>query len=111
MKSVFDDLKQNLSDKIDKETGTLNSSITALSEKIDKGISGVFAEQFHLYFDQRMQRIIGVIFTLAAFAAALYKGLIQSAPQRQQFYWLLGLGVLLLIATLTLTRSPKPPKS
>jgi deoxycytidine triphosphate deaminase len=111
MKSVFEDFKKDIGDKIERETGTISTSIAGISEKIDKGISGAFAEQFHLYFDQRMQRIIGVVFTLAAFTGALYKGLIQNAPQREQFYYLLGLGVLLLIATLTLTRSPRPPKS
>jgi deoxycytidine triphosphate deaminase len=107
MKSVFDEFKRDIGGKIDTETGTINSSIAALTEKIDTGIRGVFAEQFHLYFDQRMQRIIGIIFTLATFAAALYKGLVQGAPPKDQFYILLGLGALLLIATLALTRPPK----
>jgi len=110
MQSGFADLKRDLGNQIGKESETLSASISTLSEKIDKGISSAFAEQFHLYFDQRMQRIIGVISTLAAFAAALYKGFIESAPQRTQFYYLLGLGALLLIATLTLTRSPRPKK-
>ncbi len=110
MQSGFADLKRDIGNQIDKESGTLSASISGLSDKIDTGIRGVFAEQFHLYFDQRMQRIIGIIATLAAFAAALYKGLIQNAPQQKQFYYLLGLGVLLLIATLVLTKSASPPK-
>lgn len=103
MKTMFD----NLGAKIDKESESLNTAIGGLPEKIDKGIRDTFSDQFHLYFDQRMQRIIGIVFTLGTFAAALYKGLIQGASQTTQFYWLVGLGVLLLIATLALTRSPK----
>jgi len=71
MKEMFDDLGK----KIDRESEALNTSIEGLTDKIDKGIRDSFSDQFHLYFDQRMQRTIGIVFTLATFAAALYKGL------------------------------------
>jgi deoxycytidine triphosphate deaminase len=106
MKDMFDGLGK----KIDKESDSLNASLQALPEKIDKGIREAFSDQFHLHFDQRMQRTIGIIFTLAAFAAALYKGVIQGASQKAQFFSLIGLGVLLFIATLALTRSSKAKK-
>jgi deoxycytidine triphosphate deaminase len=111
MKTVFADFKRELGEKIEKETGTLSVSISGISEKIDKGINAAFADQFHLYFDQRMQRVIGIIATLATFSAALYKQFIQPASQHDQFIYLLCLGVVLLIATLTLTRAPRKPKS
>lgn len=106
MREMFDGLGK----KIDRESESLNTNLASLPDKIDKGIRDAFSDQFHLYFDQRMQRVIGVVFTLATFAAALYKGVIQGASPKAQVYSLLGLGVILFAATLALTRSSKAKK-
>jgi deoxycytidine triphosphate deaminase len=111
MKSGLADFQRDIGDKIVEETGKLSDSITKLGDKIDKQIGNVFREQFHLYFDQRMQRVIGIVATLITFAAALYKGFIQPSSPRNQFYYLIGIGFILLIGTLTLTRSSHKPKS
>jgi deoxycytidine triphosphate deaminase len=111
MNTVFADFKRDLGDKIEKETGTLAASISEISEKIDKGINTAFAEQFHLYFDKHMLRWIGIMGTLMIFAVGLYKRYIQPAPQESQSIYLFALGVILLIATLLLTRFPKKPKN
>jgi deoxycytidine triphosphate deaminase len=107
VRTGFEDLKKVLGDQIEKETGTLSKSIADLGEKIDGKISKTFSEQFGLYFDQRMQRVIGIVATLMTFAFALYKAVIQPASPRNQVIGLLGLGVLFFIATMLLTRSSR----
>jgi hypothetical protein len=107
MKSGLDDLKRDLGEKIATETGMLSRSISALGEKIDRKISSTFADQFHLYFDQRMQRVTGILITVATGVGALYKAFIAPASPRNQIYCLAGGAILALIVTLTVTRTPK----
>jgi deoxycytidine triphosphate deaminase len=107
VKNGFENLQKVLGEKIEKETGTLSQSINNLGEKIDGKISKTFSEQFGLYFDQRMQRVIGILASLGAFALALYKGVIQPASPKMQVLGLLGFGVLVLAATFLLTRSSR----
>ncbi len=107
VKNGFDSLQKVLGEKIEKETGTLSKSISDLGEKIDTKISKTFSEQFGLYFDQRIQRVIGIMATLGTFGLAMYKLLIQPASAKVQVLGLLGFGVLLLIATIVLTRSSR----
>lgn len=111
VKEGFAALQNAIGTKIEAETGTLAKSISDLGDKIDSKISKSFAEQFNLYFDQRMQRVLGIIATLVTFGAALYKAVIQPASPKMQVVGLLGLGVILFIATLLLTRPRKPPTS
>jgi deoxycytidine triphosphate deaminase len=103
----FDNLQRVIESKIDKETSSLSKTISEVGDKIDKKISGIFAEQFGLYFDQRMQRVYGVVCGILASGLGLYRLIAQSAPSSTQGYVLLGIGVLLLIGTILLTRSPR----
>jgi len=107
LRNGLDNLQKVIESKIDKEAGSLAKTITDLGEKIDKKIGGVFAEQFGLYFDQRMQRVYGVFFGVVTTAVGIYKLVAQSAPPNIQGYVLLAIGVLLVVATVLLTRSPR----
>ncbi len=110
VRTGFEDLKKVLGEQIERETGTLSKSISDLGDKIDGKISKTFSEQLGLYFDQRMQRILGILVTLMTFALALYKAVIQPASPKNQVIGLLGLGVLFFLATMLLTRSRKSAK-
>jgi deoxycytidine triphosphate deaminase len=103
----FDNLQRVIESKIDKETSSLSKTISEVRDKIDKKIGGIFAEQFGLYFDQRMQRVYGVVCGILASGLGLYRLIAQSAPSSTQGYVLLGIGTLLLVGTVILTRSPR----
>ncbi len=108
VKEGFANLQSAIGSKIEHETGTLSKSISDLGEKLDAKISHSFAEQFNLYFDQRMQRVLGIVLTLFTFVGALYKALIQPASPKMQVIGLLVLGALFFAATMLLTRPRKP---
>jgi hypothetical protein len=95
----------SLGQKIENETGTLSRSIADLGDKIDAKITKTFAEQFGLYFDQRMLRVYGVVGAIITFALGLYKVVVQTTPTDKQGYALIGLGGILLVGTIVLTRS------
>jgi deoxycytidine triphosphate deaminase len=104
----FDSLQKAIGDKIDTETGTLAKSISDLGNKIDTKIGQTFAEQFGLYFDQRMLRVYGVVGGIFTAALGLYKLVVQSAPSHVQGWLLFVLGMLVLLGTMILTRHPRP---
>ncbi len=107
VKNGFADLKKSIEQKIDTETGKLTASISDLGIKLDAKIGTTFGEQFGLYFDQRMLRVYGTVAAIVSFCLALYKLLIESVPSsKAQGYVLVSVGVLLLLGTLLLTRSP-----
>jgi deoxycytidine triphosphate deaminase len=107
VKDGFENLQKALGEKIEKETGTLSRSISDLGEKMDSKIGKTFSEQFGLYFDSRMLRVYGVVGGIFTTALGLYKLVIQTTPVNTQGYVLCGLGILLLIGTMLLTRSPR----
>jgi len=105
----FDTLQAAIGEKIDSETGKLTKSISDLGDKIDSKIGKTFAEQFGLYFDSRMLRVYGVIAGVVTTALGFYKFVSQSASPNVQGYVFLAVGLILLIATILLTRSPRQP--
>jgi deoxycytidine triphosphate deaminase len=106
----FDTLQTAIGEKIDVETGKLTKSILDLGDKMDSRISKTFADQFGLYFDQRMLRVYGVLGGVITTAFGFYKFVSQSASPSLQGYLLLAIGLLLLFATILLTRSPRKSK-
>jgi deoxycytidine triphosphate deaminase len=107
VKNGFENLQKAIGEKIDSETGALNKTISDTVEKIDGKMRSAFAEQFGLYFDQRMLRVYGVVFGVFTAALGLYKVVIQSTPTAAQGYLLFVIGALVLGATVILTRSPR----
>ena len=104
VKNGFDNLREVLEKKIDKETTALSTSISGLADQIDTRMRSTFGQQFGLYFDQRMQRVYGTVATIVTLAFGLYKLVIQSAPSRIQGWALIAIGMLLWIGTMLVTR-------
>ncbi len=105
VKNGFENLQRVIGEKIEHETGSLNKTISEAVHEIDGKIRATFAEQFGLYFDQRMLRVYGVVFGVFTAALGLYKVVVQSTPSGVQGYVLFILGVLVLLGTVLLTRS------
>jgi deoxycytidine triphosphate deaminase len=107
VKNGFDNLQRVLGEKIERETGTLSKSISELGEKMDAKITKTFADQFGLYFDSRMLRVYGVVGSIFTTALGLYKLVIQTTPASKQGYALCVIGLILLGATIFLTRTSR----
>jgi deoxycytidine triphosphate deaminase len=108
MKTELDALQKNIEDKIDTESNSISTTISALPDKIDSKIRSTFSEQFGLYFDQRMQTVYGTVLTLGALGAGVYKLIIERTSPQFQSYVLLSIGGLLAIGTFLLrSRSKK----
>jgi hypothetical protein len=99
---------ETLGKQIDEETKALSKSISGLGDQLESKLRNAFGEQFGLYFDQRMMRVYGTVAAIVSLCLALYKLLIQSVPSsRIQGYVLIGVGLLLWLGTMLLTRHPR----
>jgi deoxycytidine triphosphate deaminase len=104
--AVLSEGMKNLGTKIEDETKSLSKSISNLGDQLEAKVRNAFGEQFGLYFDQRMMRVYGTVAAIVSLCLALYKLLIQSVPSsRVQGYVLIGVGLLLWLGTILLTRS------
>lgn len=107
IKEGFENLQKNIEKKIDTESTTLSATISGLPDKLDSKMRSTFAEQFGLYFDQRMQTVYGTVLTLVALGAGVYKLIIERTSPQFQSYALLALGGILALGTFFLRSRPK----
>jgi hypothetical protein len=112
VKDGFATLEKNIEARIDAQASSISAAIAGIPDKIDTKIRNTFAEQFGLYFDQKMFRIYGSVASIVVACFALYKLLVQTVPSNRTQGWvLLAIALMCLIATLLLTRSQQPKPS
>jgi deoxycytidine triphosphate deaminase len=102
MKTELDALQKSIETKIDAESNSISATISGLPDKIDSKMRSAFADQFGLYFDQRMQTVYGTVLTLVALGAGVYKIIIERTSPQFQSYTLLAIGGLLAVGTFLL---------
>lgn len=100
---------KTLGETIENETTTLTTKLNGLIDQVEGKVRDAFREQFGLYFDSKMLRVYGTVAAIVSVCLGGYKLLIESVPSKTQVEILVGVGIVLLVATLLLTG--KPPSS
>ncbi len=95
LRDDFERFTKELSNKIDGETTSLKNEI----DKIMDSIRNFVREEFKNLFNEKILGIYGTIITIASFCAAIYQGLLKSAPSQIQAWIFLGVGIIALIFT------------